>query len=247
MLQNAIEYSVKNTKLYYPDDAMKLPQNPHFDVKYHVSGDRSFQASQKLHQQFPHEKIAVLNFASATHAGGGVVRGARAQEECLCRCSTLYPCLNQSDLLENYYDFHRKKHNTLYTDTVIYTPDIVIVKTDSNVPQRMPQAEWFQADIITCAAPNLNHIDKMSDEKLYQIHCQRARRILSSAVIAGVSVLVLGAFGCGAFRNPPEIVAKAFQDVLQEFDGCFQFVEFAVFHTARESANYQAFLDVFGD
>ncbi len=244
-LQVAVENSILNTKLYYPDSEMSLPENIHLQPKYHVSPDRSFQAAQKLSRQFPDEKIAVLNFASATHAGGGVVNGSRAQEESLCRCSTLYPCLNQPNLLENYYDFHRKRHNTLYTDTVIYTPDVVVIKTDTNVPERAPESAWFKVDIITCAAPNLNHLDGISDEELYTIHCKRARRILTSAVIADVSVLVLGAFGCGAFRNPPAVVARAYQDVLKEFEGYFQFVEFAIFHSGRESANYRAFADVF--
>ena len=245
-LQSAISDTVQNTKLYLPDSDMPLPENPRFQPEYHVSADRSFQATQRLHSQFPDEKIAVLNFASATHAGGGVTSGARAQEESLCRCSTLYPCLNQQHLLDCFYEYHWARHDCLYTDSVIYLPDVVVIKTDTNIPERMPQTDWFKADIITCAAPNLRHdANLISADEQYLIHCKRARRILASAVIGGASVLVLGAFGCGAFKNKPEMVAKAYRDVLKEFEGYFQFVEFAVFYVGNESANYQAFADVF--
>ncbi len=54
-------------------------------------------------------------------------------------------------------------------------------------------------------------------------------------------VLILGAFGCGAFRNPPEIVAKVFNTVMQDYLYHFDSIEYAVYHTEREAANYEAF------
>lgn len=83
-------------------------------------------------------------------------------------------------------------------------------------------------DVITCAAPNLrlqpsNYMNpghgtpvRLTREQIRTLHLQRARKILSVAAIHGAEVLILGAFGCGAFCNPPEVVAGAFRDVLPD-------------------------------
>ena len=70
---------------------------------------------------------------------------------------------------------------------------------------------------------------------------KRGRRILAAAAANEADVLVLGAFGCGAFRNPPEIVAKAYRELLPEFDGSFERVEFAVYCTPQARGNYETF------
>ena len=69
----------------------------------------------------------------------------------------------------------------------------------------------------------------------------RIHRIFEVAVVNGNEVLILGAFGCGAFRNPPEIVARVFNKVMQDYLCYFDTIEYAVYHTEREVANYEAF------
>ena len=58
----------------------------------------------------------------------------------------------------------------------------------------------------------------------------RIRNIFNAAIDNDIRVLILGAFGCGAFKNPPEIVAQAFRDVLLEehYDTCFTDIVFAI-------------------
>ncbi len=58
---------------------------------------------------------------------------------------------------------------------------------------------------------------------------------------SGAEVLILGAFGCGAFCNPPEVVAKVFAEYTEKYRKCFDVIEYAVFHTEKETANYRAF------
>ena len=82
---------------------------------------------------------------------------------------------------------------------------------------------------------------KNTKAELEKLLTSRVRRIFEIAVANGNEVLILGAFGCGAFRKPPEIVAKVFNKVMQEFLGYFDVIEYAVYHTEREKWNYEAF------
>lgn len=201
-----------------------------------VSADRTLQAARKYQGQ----KVLVLNFASATNPGGGVLWGSSAQEESLCRCSTLYPCLTTDVLWEGYYMFHRNRQDDLYTDACIYTPDVLSIKTDTAHPERLPQEEWQKVDVLTCAAPNLRQT-KMDREALYELHVQRAHQILGAAAVHGADVVILGAFGCGAFCNSPWVVASAYAHMLQSFPHAFSVVEFAIYCSLYDDINYRVF------
>ena len=210
-----------------------------------VSQLRSFEAA----AQYIGKRTAVLNFASATNPGGGVEKGASAQEECLCRVSTLYPCLVDQKMRASFYTPHRKHGNALHNDDIIYTPKVLIIKDDDHNMLATP----FLVDVISCAAPNLrekpnnaynsgdgNRV-QISDNKLLALHEKRARKIFASAIANGVEVLILGAFGCGAFCNDPYVVARAYKNVLPEFEQYFQTIEFAIYCRPADSINYDAF------
>ena len=111
--------------------------------------------------------------------------------------------------------------------------------------------DMFYVDVITCAAPNLREKPKnaynpgansealkLTDEELYDIHVRRARKILYAAKMNEVTHIILGAFGCGAFKNNPEVVAKAYNDVLPEFKHDFDVIEFAII---GKNDNYNIF------
>lgn len=249
-LVESIKQTKERTKLYAENDYPDLPEVSKAGEVI-VSKSRTFEAAMRLHAEHAHKKIAVLNFASATNPGGGVKSGSSAQEESLCRCSTLYPTINQRWLYDKYYAMNRKARNPLYTDACIYSHDIVICKSDDDIPQRLSESEFITVDIITCAAPNLSHFDEstphgISDEKLLAIHTDRAKHILHVAACNGVDCLVLGAFGCGAFRNNPNIVARAFKNALEKYRRYFELIEFAVYCRNYETENYKAFKAVLG-
>lgn len=245
-LQESIKASKANTRTYFNENIEF--KRPIFgkQTQVTVTNHRTFEAAGLIHERYPDKRIGVLNFASATNPGGGVVWGSSAQEESLCRCSTLYPVLNQKSLLMNYYDFHRSRQNPLYTDGCIYTPSVKVIKSDTDYPERLDSTKFFNVDVITCAAPNLRHADPISDAELERLHLKRGRRILDVAVENKIDCLVLGAFGCGAFRNNPQIVARVYAKLMEEFKGAFDFVEFAVFYWGNEITNYQAFKDALG-
>jgi uncharacterized protein (TIGR02452 family) len=245
-LQESIKASKANTRTYFNENIEF--KRPIFgkQTQVTVTNHRTFEAAGLIHERYPDKRIGVLNFASATNPGGGVVWGSSAQEESLCRCSTLYPALNQKNLLVNYYNFHRSRQDSLYTDCCIYTPDVKVIKSDTDYPERLDSSKFFNVDVITCAAPNLRHADPISDAELERLHLKRGRRILDIAVENKIDCLVLGAFGCGAFRNDPQIVARVYAKLMEEFKGAFDLVEFAVFYWGNEITNYQAFKDALG-
>ena len=219
-----------------------------------VSRRRTLEAA----SAYPGKKVCVLNFASATNPGGGVTRGSSAQEEAICRCSTLYFSLIEQSMWKGFYAPHRAQKNPLHNDDCIYTPGVVVFKTDTAAPMAMPPEEWYTVDVLTCAAPNLRerpsnrmndgdgHIrTKISRGELRQLHVKRMRRILGIAAEEGSEVIILGAFGCGAFCNPPEIVAEAMKTSIQEYRMAFETIEFAVYCPPHDSRNYQVFDHMF--
>ena len=183
--------------------------------------------------------VGVLNFASSTNPGGGVTKGSTAQEECLCRCSNLYLTLYQEKCIREYYNVNKKYMSNLGSDAIIYSRNIYVFK-DKNY-NMLPVKDRFYVDVLTCAAPNLRENPRnqyntdaseekltLTDEELYNIHVKRARNILNVAIKNEDDYLILRAFGCGAFRNNTEIVAKAYKDVLQEYMYCFKGIDFEI-------------------
>ncbi|MDE5853585.1 MAG: TIGR02452 family protein [Ruminococcus sp.] len=239
-LSDSVRDSINGTRLYYTDDYPEIKRNKNNNCVLSVTKERTFESVGNMHMVYPDSRIGVLNFASAVNAGGGVVLGAPAQEECLCRCSTLYPCLATKELKRNFYNYHRFSFDFCYTDTCIYTPDIMVIKSDTVFPENVDESRWYNADVITCAAPNLS-LSFLSKNKLSEIHKKRGKHILSIAVANGIDVLVLGAFGCGAFRNDPEIVADAYKKILPDFMGYFKEIRFAVYCSGSHSKNYDTF------
>lgn len=256
-LQEAVKYSLGNQKLYLETDEVDVPENSGRKCETVVSTKRSFEAASAYAKAG--KKVCVLNFASATNPGGGVTHGSSAQEECLCRCSTLYPCLDFDDLWQAFYIPHREAGDPLYNDDCVYTPGVIVTKSDISFPERMAEEDWYTVDVLTCAAPNLrdmpsnlmnpcagNEPADIENDDLYKLHLQRIERIFRVAAANGVDVLILGAFGCGAFRNPPEIVSKAFYDVQKKYENYFETIEYAVFCGGHETQNYDAFCNTFG-
>lgn len=248
LLKTASERTVLSTRLYGEDEWPELGK-PARAGKIVVSERRSFEAARGIRARRPEARICVLNFASPVEPGGGVKRGSSAQEESLCRCSTLYDSLDQRRLRHGYYEPNRAARSFLANDACIWSPDVYVIKSDTDVPERLPQDLWFKVDVISCAAPNLRFAPRESSElpltKLFEVHRLRARHILSVAASQGVDALVLGAFGCGAFRNDPYLVASAWHEEVRELGGHFDLIEFAVFHMPYETTNYEAFRDEF--
>ena len=105
-LSDSVNNAKNHTEIFYEDDYPEFNQKNICDTQITVTRHRSFEAAIKLHKTDITSKIAVLNFANAFHAGGGVTTGSSAQEESLCRTSTLYPLIYRKYLRDTFYKHH---------------------------------------------------------------------------------------------------------------------------------------------
>lgn len=244
VLSEAVRYGLRNTEIYKEND---YPVLPVLEVEkagvVSVTKERTFESAMRIHKEAPEKKIAVLNFASASKPGGGVKNGRTAQEESLCRCSTLMPVLEQRKTMDEFYIPNKKADNPLYNDTCIYSPGVIICKSDADVPERLKPEDFVTVDVISCAAPNLNNprVRRPSDENLIRLNLNRAKHILHVAALHEVDVLVTGAFGCGVFGNSPLLVANAWKKAIKEYRTRFDEIVFAIYSKEEHNKNYLIF------
>lgn len=208
-----------------------------------VEANTTFDSAKKYLQ---YGKTAVLNFANPHYPGGGVQNGAMAQEECLCRSSNLYACISAQNVFDSFYLYNRNIGDDFFSDRLIYTKGVTVFKNDDDIPQLMPENEWFRVDVITCSAPYLGGRKYTNKTALKELFKSRIRNIFEAALDNGVEVMILGAFGCGAFKNPPGLVAKAFHEVIDEdhYSNYIRKIVFAIKRTENDD-NYHAFDEEF--
>ena len=187
--------------------------------------------------------VSVLNFANPVTVGGGVLNGAMAQEECLCRSSNLYSCLNQDKTKKDYYEYNKALGTTFYSDKVIVSLGVTVFMSDDVIPQELPSENWFNVNVLTCAAPYIAKRKHTNSKALKQLFKRRIKNIFECALSYQTEVIVLGAFGCGAFKNPPSIVAEAFYEVINEneYDYKFKKIIFAIKRSDTPCPNLIAF------
>ncbi|MBD3575945.1 MULTISPECIES: TIGR02452 family protein [Streptomyces] len=247
-LAAALEESKAGTRLYGPNQVIpdeQLSAGAH-DTTIEVTAESSTAAARRLAGAVDGAGegpgvVAVLNFASARNPGGGYLRGAKAQEEALCRVSALYETLLMAP---EYYEVHRAGSSTFYTDRVIHSPGVPVFRDDRGELLDTP----FRAGFLTSPAPNAGTIRRQEPERAPEIPAalaRRAERVLETAALHGYRRLVLGAWGCGVFRNDPTEVAEAFQALLTgRFAGVFERVVFGILD--RNPEPREAFERVFG-
>lgn len=209
-----------------------------------VTNESTMAALQRLTVTEHLPNVAALNFASARNPGGGYRNGAVAQEETLARSSGLVPTLEQT---WTYYDQNRKQESLLYTDHAIWSPRVPFFATDEGTLLPEP----YLADIITMPAPNAGAMRTESDLlSVIPTFQRRIRWILALAVSKQVRHLVLGAWGCGAFGNHPDLVARLFRDALhpeQPWRRGLNSVTFAIIDHSKRRASFAAFASAFAE
>lgn len=234
-ISDALAAARAGTVSYTPDSDLGGGATGPFDGSLEVTAEGSIQAARRLHSAGGNS-LAVLNFASARNPGGGYLRGARAQEEDLCRSALLYRCLLEAP---DYYAAHRASSDLNYSHRVIFSPDVPVIRDDRDglVPQPFP------ASFLTSPAPNAGQLALRSEHpvSVRAVLAERADRVLAVAARHNVRELVLGAWGCGVFRNDPAEVADAFARALHHRGAAFDRVIFAIWDRNPVSPNRIAF------
>ena len=155
-LRRSVEKSCKEQRIY-PEGAEIEFDSPRFSapLKLFCSKDKTVETARKYANEG--KKVCILNFASSVSPGGGVLYGSQAQEESICRVSTLYFALSDKETAGKFYDRHWEmiragKMNRRNNDDIVYTPGIMVVRDDANGEAELPENQWYQMDVITCAA-----------------------------------------------------------------------------------------------
>ena len=204
------------------DPAPSYAAQPGVETSLTTANETTLDAASRLHAAG--RRVAVLNFASAKNPGGGFLSGSLAQEESLAVASGLYACLKNRQM----YAYHRPTTGGMYTPWVIYSPDVPVFRDPTGALLGAP----YRVAFLTAPAPNAGVVRTRTPARSAEIRAalqERIDKVLSVAAHFEHDALVLGAWGCGVFKNDPEEVAELFAEALsQRFAGRFDKVAFAV-------------------
>jgi uncharacterized protein (TIGR02452 family) len=185
----------------------------------------------------------VMNFANATNPGGGYLLGANAQEESLCRESTLYASIASKEAKEMYHANRRNK-GVLPTDYMLLSPKVDVFRNDSLELLEEP----YSLAVISIAAPNLAGRGRMIRKEIIDNYMiRRIRQYLKCSAYYGYRTITLGAWGCGEFKHDAGKVAEYFRKVIidEEYRKYFDKILFAVYDKSVKQYNYRSFQEAF--
>jgi uncharacterized protein (TIGR02452 family) len=208
-----LNHSINETRLFAPGQLAKVAAaGPavHAAPRIRVTNCSTLSAARQLHAAHGAEPVCLLNFASARNPGGGFLSGSQAQEESLALASGLYSSIRR---MADYYAANRRSNSALYTDHMIYSPLVPVIRDDAD---RLLDEPWC-VSMITAPAVNAGVVRSQEPENVSQIRDVMNRRIeyvLALAAQHGHEALVLGAWGCGVFANDPREVAELFSSHL---------------------------------
>lgn len=239
--------SIEETKLITPEQGALLVKEVIISKKktskISVKNMGTVQAilESKKETEDINQGIGVLNFASAKNPGGGFLNGAMAQEESLAASSGLYETLLKCP---TYYKENRNCNSMMYTNFAIYSPQVVFFRDKRFSLIEKP----VQADVLTIPAVNMGQVILKNEDITLAKKTMRDRMKLILAIFEKERVehLILGAYGCGVFRNNPEEIAKWWKELLEEGYGeAFEHIIFAVLDNSEDKNCIRAFENIF--
>jgi uncharacterized protein (TIGR02452 family) len=218
-IEAPLSSAVKGTVSYPPNASVSETIGGQHGTIIDVLNETTLSAGKRLMEFGCHPVL--LNFASAINPGGGFLKGARAQEEYLARSSCLYTCIRSNAM----YAFHRANYDPLYTDYLIYSPGVPVIRDDNGILLEVP----YTTAMITRAAVKASRLSAERRHEIGPAMMRRVCRVLSIGIAHSHDGIVLGAWGCGAFGNDGHEIAGLFHAALSSrFKGAYRRVIFAV-------------------
>lgn len=208
----------------------------HSDCEFYLLACDSYEVAKEM------ERPLVMNFANAIYPGGGFLSGARAQEESLCRNSTLYASLTSKNAYEM-YEYNANHLNPIDSDYMLLSQCVSVFRDEDHELLENP----YMVSVMTIPAPNKKRrAAKVKQGELDRVMKDRLRYFLMAAARYGYSELVLGAWGCGAFGHDTKKVAQYFYELFfeEKFKDFFKMVTFAIL---GDDDKCDAFMEIFGD
>lgn len=189
-------------------DIPEITRTERFSVSENISKETTIQSVLRNAEK---GKVIALNFANAMFPGGGYVLGGNAQEESLCRASLLYYTIKKQ---KKYYRKNRLHVLPDYTDTMIYSENVPVIRDDHGKLLEKP----MKCSFITSPAVNRTFAKfMMPGRRIDRIMQQRIRRIVMLAASKKPDIIILGAFGCGVFGNRREKVLPVFEEMINRY------------------------------
>ena len=235
---------VEGTRLFQPEEGRSLLENvlaqpsASAPLSVEIENETTLAGIARLLREGC-APVAALNFASANNPGGGFLSGSQAQEESLARSSGLYASLTR---VWEFYERHRNGTSSLYSDAMILSPGCPIFRSDTG----QLLSSVHHATFISSAAPNAGAVSQNAPHDsslLPEVFRRRAEYVLALAASQGLRYIVLGAWGCGVFRNDPKLVAQTFMQLLARTDwnGRFSKVVFSILDSSPRSDLVETF------
>ena len=225
-----------------PEDGKKLVEDgidsykKNEPCRIRVINSDSYQAGRQYHNPL------VMNFANAHNPGGGFRLGANAQEEALCRCSTLYASITSKKASEM-YKYNNTHPGRVESDYMLISPKVAVFRNERYEMLETP----VMMGVVTVPAPNRYGAALFAgNEMIERTFLTRIRIMLAAAAKYGYRNIILGAWGCGAFGNKPDDVAGYFRQVIvdEDYGRCFDEICFAIYGR-EDGKNITVFRDTF--
>ena len=237
-IADGVAAAVRNTSLIRGDDPLPPPLATFAEPRVEVTAETTLSAARRCAKGGA--RVIALNFASAKNPGGGFLGGSEAQEESLARSSALYACLEPQ---REFYEHNRALRSALYSDHILFSPGVPVFRDDAGRLLDEP----YLVSFVTAPAVNAGAVRDNQPERVRDIRPTMARRlgrVLAVAASQPCDALILGAWGCGVFRNEPADVVELFHRALGPrgpFRPHFPLVVYAVYDKSPTQATREVF------
>ena len=217
------------------DHCFNIPRNINRKCSIRVFDCSTIRAAIECNSAHPSAKICLLNFANPIKPGGGYLDGKEGQEGSICRQTLLFPTLGMSYM---YNENKRRGSKPEASDIMIYSPNVMVIRDD-----KYEMINNFPVDIISASAVDNRKYHIYNSEEIME---NRIRKIILTAAEEKVDILILGAFGCGIFKNNSTTTARIFHKILVE-ENYQKFFYLIIFPIYNDANLYHIFNSILGN